>query len=192
MPVLRVKPFVVAQVIAYQNQLTQLPDLSAATALTVLNVSQNRLTHLPSLSTLRGLQELNVSSNAVASLPAQGWESLVVLRSFQCSKNKLSTIPNGIARLPQLVDIDLVRLCFATGTIVLWMCVVMALWTEGGHREGGVSSSCSSGRLVKTMYCVVFTCRIPNMCCGTIIFEEHILQIVCVICLQCCCGVFCR
>lgn len=95
---------------AFIVQLADLPELTALTSLTRLDLSYNVVAELPdSLSLLRALTSLSVSHNSLALLPVS-LSSLVSLHSLELSFNRITSVPDIIfSSLTSLRSINLQR-----------------------------------------------------------------------------------
>jgi internalin A len=82
------------------NQLRNIPNLSSLTALRTLKLGDNAFTSIGSwLGELQSLTELDISVNSLTHLPDELPEHLL---SLNASNNRLSALPESIARLSEL------------------------------------------------------------------------------------------
>ncbi|BDA49887.1 Leucine-rich repeat-containing protein 40 [Coccomyxa sp. Obi] len=93
---------------ASDNALLQLPgSLAAASALLTLNVSSNRLSTAPGtiLAGLRNLTSLNLSQNLIGGSLPESISCLSRLSFLDASRNKMTSLPDGIGGCSALVEL---------------------------------------------------------------------------------------
>ena len=81
-----------AELYLQHNHLTQLPDLTAYTALDDLNVGYNRLTQLPDLTKNTALVELITGNNLITQLP--DLTANTALTKLEVDNNRLTQLPD--------------------------------------------------------------------------------------------------